>query len=217
MFEFLENNDLGDLNRYRLLMNQLEPIPEYRTLVHALREERGNGRNDYTDETMVRVLIVKNLFQLGTDAQVRRELLRNSQLRHLVGLSDIDAGLRSSNHHIVPSPGAFTNFLGKHANHRNELDQLFNALKAIIKEKLPDFGKHAAGDGKYYDSYTPNKHSAEAKDHRGELDAAYSQKTYRFLGDDGKMHEKKETHYGFRTQTLVDTETELPIAAYWLR
>ena len=99
----------------------------------------------------------------------------------------------------------------------NELDQLFNALKAIIKEKLPDFGKHAAGDGKYYDSYTPNKHSAEAKDHRGELDAAYSQKTYRFLGDDGKMHEKKETHYGFRTQTLVDTETELPIAAYWLR
>ncbi len=99
MFEFLENNDLGDLNRYRLLMNQLEPVPEYRTLVHALREERGNGRNDYTDETMVRVLIVKNLFQLGTDAQVRRELLRNSQLRHLVGLSDIDAGLRSSNHH----------------------------------------------------------------------------------------------------------------------
>ncbi|MDY3233445.1 MAG: transposase [Erysipelotrichaceae bacterium] len=191
MFEFLENNDLGDLNRYRLLMNQLEPIPEYRTLVHALREERGNGRNDYTDETMVRVLIVKNLFQLGTDAQVRRELLRNSQLRHLVGLSDIDAGLRSSNHHIIPSPGAFTNFLGKHANHRNELDQLFNALKAIIKEKLPDFGKHAAGDGKYYDSYTPNKHSAEAKDHRGELDAAYSQKTYRFLGDDGKCMRRK--------------------------
>ena len=98
------------------------------------------------------------------------------------------------------------------ARHRNELDQLFNALKAIIKEKLPDFGKHAAGDGKYYDSYTPNKHSAEAKDHRGEQDAAYSQKTYRFLGDDGKMHEKKETHYGFRTQTLVDTETGLPIA-----
>ena len=26
------------------------------------------------------------------------------------------------------------------------------------------------------------------------------------------MHEKKETHYDFRTQTLVDTETELPIA-----
>ena len=66
MFEFLENNDLGDLNRYRLLMNQLEAMPEYRNLVHALREERGNGRNDYPDETMARVLIVKNLFQLGT-------------------------------------------------------------------------------------------------------------------------------------------------------
>lgn len=212
MFEFLENEDLGDLNRYKLLMEELESLPEYNDLLSTLEQERGNGRNDYPDELMLKSIMVKFIFQLKTVQMLRRELLRNSQLRKLIGLSDLNASLRRSNHNIVPSPGAYTNFLNKLIKHKDKLDNLFNALKKIIKQAIPDFGKNTAGDGKYYDSYTPNKRKHEAKDNRGEHDATYSIKEYRYMGEDGKMHSKKETHYGFRTQTLVDTATELPIA-----
>lgn len=212
IFEFLENTDLGDLNRYRLLMEELESIPEYQSLVFALRSERGNGRNDYPVEVMMRLYVVQNIFQLRDIADLRRELDRNSQLRKMVGLSDIGASLRRTNHHCVPSAEAFTHFSDKLVKHDSDLDQVFNALKGIVRTYVPDFGKNVAGDGKYYDSYCPNKHSRSCGDNRCEHDATYSKKVYNYIGEDGKPHQKVERHYGFRTQTLVDTKTELPVA-----
>lgn len=181
MFEFLENTDLGNLQRYCLLMEKLEDLPEFRSLVAVLNRERGNSRNDYPVEVMLRLYVVQDLFQLRTIADLRRELDRNCQLRSLVGLSDINASLRAKNHNRIPSAGAFTNFSDKLIRHEAELDQIFNALKAIIKKYIPDFGRNTAGEGKYYDSYCPNRHSWSCGDNRCEHDVTYSKKVYSYV------------------------------------
>jgi hypothetical protein len=69
-------------------------------------------------------------------------------------------------------------------------------------------------DGKYIDSYA-KRPSGEVRldaDARTERDAAFSIKEYPYIGNDGKKHIKKETHYGFKAHIICDVKTELPIA-----
>ena len=72
--------------------------------MQTLEAERRNGRNDYPVRPMWNSLIAAFVFQHPSIAALRRELLRNLQLRHLCGFG-VSRGLDA-----VPSECAYTRF-----------------------------------------------------------------------------------------------------------
>ena len=208
IFAYYPNTELGDLERLTLC---LEKIP-YMHLIDILNDERGKGRNEYTNETMFMIFVSQFVFQTGNFAGTRRELSRNPVLRNLVGLSDVDARMRG--YPVVPEPGVFTTFITNLKNHQADIDQIFKELVIQVAEKIPSFGENIAGDGKYILSYAPNDHRHKnLDDGRCENDADYSIKQNWYYDKNGERKEKKTTYYGFRKHTLVDAATELPIAS----
>lgn len=207
LFDYWPNEEPGDLQRLNVVLRE---IP-YKPLLRQLNLERGNGRDDYPNQTMFFILIAQLLYERLDPAAMRRELAMNPSLRWLVGLSDAQARCREKD--LVPAPRVFTLFLDRLIQHQDYLDRMYDELRRRLYRELPDFGVLAAGDGKYFDSFTPNRHSGEpSSDKRAEHDAAYSTKQYVFYTDAGERHTKKETHFGFRKHTLVDAKYEIPIA-----
>lgn len=207
IFDYYPNEEPGDLQRLNVVLKQ---IP-YKPLLEKLNDERGYGRNDYPNQTMFFIYIAQFLFEMLDVAKIRRGLAINPSLRGLVGLSDLQARNRFKS--LVPPPGVFTLFEERLIKHQDDINQIYGELRQKLYNTLPDFGIRVAGDGKYFDSFTPNKHDGNISNtKRAEHDATYSSKTYTYYNDKGEQHTKKETHYGFRKHTLVDSKYELPIA-----
>ena len=72
---------LGDLERLQLVLDALPDEP----LMQLLEAGRGHGRNDYPVRPMWNSLIAGFVFQHPSIAALRRELLRNGQLRDRCG------------------------------------------------------------------------------------------------------------------------------------
>ena len=212
LFDYVPNEALGDLLRLEFCLRHMDS----RMLLNTLDAERGYGRNDYSNSTMWNCTVSQFLFQRLQVEQIRRELAGNPTLRKLVGLNDISLQLKvgDPSRLMVPSSGAFSNFMNKLIIHQDILDAMFNQLRRKVFHAIPCYGRQLAGDGKYFDSYTPNKHKDQTcNDRRAEQDATYSKKTYTYNGTDGNKHTKAETHYGFRKHTIVDVATELPVSS----
>lgn len=205
MFDYMQIEEFGDLERISMCFDMIPMKP----LILALDQERKNGRNDYSNETMIKLLIIKKVCQLDTVEQLRRELLRNPTLRRMCGLKDEDYTFGKKK--LVPNPNVFTLFYQRLAKHQDLLDDMFARLRDDMYLSIKGFGEKIAGDGKYLDSYAKNNHHKESNDGRCDSDACYSIKEYRSKDKNGKVHIKKETHYGFREHVIVDTQTELPI------
>lgn len=205
LFDYMQFEELGDLKRVDMCFSSIPMEP----LISALDKERKNGRNDYSNETMVKLLIVKKICQFDTVEKLRRELLRNPTLRRMCGLKDADSTYGKKK--LVPNAGVFTLFYQRLAKHQDLLDAMFSELVEDMYASIEGFGKNLAGDGKYLDSYAKNDHHKDSGDGRCEAEAAYSIKEYHTKDKNGKIHKKKETHYGFREHVIVDTKTELPI------
>ena len=201
-----EVEKLGDLERLKLA---LEGIDDERLML-ILEEERGNGRDDYPVRVMWNLKIARIVFEHKSRASFRRELRRNSQLRKLCGLNDNDPKKK----HLVPPSRVFTGFDKLLKKHKIEVKKISSVQVDYLYENIEGFGKDAAGDGKYVDSYANNKPKEEKEnpDDRTESDAEYSKKEYHYVDKDGKKKIKKETHFGFKAHALVDVKTELPIA-----
>jgi len=212
LFDQIENTSLGDLMRLELCLKHIDND----ILLNTLDKERWYGRNDFPNKVMWCCTVSQFLFQRLQVNQMRRELAGNPTLRKLVGLNDCEVQLKTNNYDDikVPSSGAFTNFLNKIIDHQDLLDSMLNNLRKKVFISIPEYGRQIAGDGKYFDSYSPNAHKGPVcKDQRAEHDAKYSKKNYTYKGEDGLKHTKFETHYGFRKHTLVDVYTELPICS----
>lgn len=208
IFDYLPNEEPGDLRRLNVVLRQ---IP-YKPLIEKLNLERGCGRDDYPNQTMFFILVAQFLFQRLSPSQMRRELAINPSLRTIVGLNDAQALSRGM--HLVPNDGVFSLFINRLIAHQNDLETMFAELRDRVYETIPGVGLNVSGDGKYFDSFTPNQHSGKISDtRRAEHDAKYSKKVYVFYSDDGIKHTKPELHYGFRKHTLVDSTTELPLAS----
>jgi hypothetical protein len=158
---------------------------------------------------MWNLVLAMKVFQHRTIESFRRELSRNRQLREICGLSD---SVRRK--HLVPPSGVFSRFVQLLKAEQGEVDRLFASLVGRLYEELPDFGKLLAGDGKYIDSYAkrPSEEPNAGAGARAESDAKFSMKEYHYMGNDGKEHTKKETHYGFKVHVMCDVRTELPVA-----
>lgn len=212
IFDYMPNEDVGDLVRLRLCLDELN----YQGLIDKLDQLRGHGRNDFPNATMFKILIAQFLFKRLDISDMRRELSMNRDMREMVGLHD--GKMKSMGKtSMVPSDDAFTNFYANLAAHPKWLDDVFVDARNRLFNLVPDYGIECAGDGKYFDSYAPNRSKDGAKPgKRGEHDAKYSIKESFTTTASGERKTKKETHYGFRKHTIVDVRTQLPIASVLL-
>jgi hypothetical protein len=196
---------LGDLERFLLALLGMND----EALMLRLEARRGNGRNDYPVRVMWNLLIAMKVFGHRTIASFRRELGRNSQLRKICGLEDF-----GRKKHIVPPARVFSKFLKLLADEQAEIDGMFGGMVLELAEKLPEFGKDAAGDGKYLDSYANRqcKEPNPGAGGRAERDAQWGVKEYHYEDKNGNPQVKKEYHFGFKAHIICDVKTELPIA-----
>jgi hypothetical protein len=196
---------LGDLER--LLLALLGMNDE--ALMLRLEARRGNGRNDYPVRVMWNLIIAMKVFGHRTIASFRRELSRNAQLRKICGLEDF-----GRKKHLVPPARVFSGFLKLLAEEQAEIDAMFQSMVLEVSGKLPEFGKEAAGDGKYINSHAKRAGKEENPEAgcRAEHDAQWGVKKYHYIDASGKAQVKKEYHYGFKAHIICDVKTELPIA-----
>jgi len=196
LFGWKEIENLGELERLELALKHLPDAP----LLRALSKERGKGRDDYPVEGMWNALVAAVVYQHPSVESLRRELMRNGQLRWMCGLPG------------VPPSWAFTRFLKKLARHSDLVSEIFETLVSRLQEQLPDLGRHLAHDGKALASHGRADGSGEKPDGRRERDADVGVKRHRRVRDDGTVYEKVTTWFGFRAHLLVDSVYELPVA-----
>ena len=204
LFRWNEVEELGDLERLKLVIDYL-PDEE---LMQALEDERGNGRNDYPVRVVWNSILAGIVFQHRTTESLRRELMRNGQLRQVCGF-DITLGVEG-----VPSASAYTRFLCNLMKHEKEVDGIFNSLVRMLCDELPGFGEVLAIDGKALESYARPRRAESEKpyDGRRDIDANFGVKTYKGKNKDGSVWEKTMSWFGYKLHLIVDANYELPVA-----
>lgn len=202
LFSWQEIEDLADLERFSLLLRYL---PD-EALMQTLEARRGQGRDDYPVRPMWNSILAGVVYQHASIASLRRELMRNAQLRQLCGfdlLKGIDA---------VPSANAYTNFLKLLMEHVDLIEALFCDLVEKLSVLLPGFGKVLAADSKAIRSRARRASTNKQVDCRGEADADRGVKTYKGQRKDGSAWETVKSWFGFKLHLIVDAEYELPVA-----
>jgi len=195
----------SDLDRLKLVLSVLPDEP----LMRKLEELRGKGRNDYPIRATWNAVLAGIVFQHPSVASLRRELLRNGELRQLCGFDPM-LGAKA-----VPTDDAFSNFLGLLLKHQEELVDVFHALLRGLAEVLPDLGENLACDSKALWSFgrpVKDENKREKMDRRRDVDADVGVKVYRGKRKDGSNWEKIVRWFGYKLHLLVDSTYELPVA-----
>lgn len=196
LFDWTEIQELGDLERLRLVLDNM-PDEE---IMMTLERKRGKGRDDYPVRAMWNSVLAGIVFQHDNIEKLRRELSRNGQLREMCGF---DAK--------VPPPWVYTRFLKMLIEQGSMIDEMFEALVGQMSEILPDFGTHLAVDSKAISSFANHRNNNEASDGRRDTDADYSKKKYTGVHKDGKPWEKIIKWFGYKLHLVVDATYELPV------
>lgn len=201
LFSWKEIENIGDLQRFSLLIKYL---PD-ETLMGKLESLRSKGRDDYPVRAIWNSILAGVVYQHQSIESLRRELMRNAQLRQLCGfdlLRDIKA---------VPSSNAYTNFLKLLVRHCDLVDTMFYNLVEELGKLLPSFGKTLAIDSKAVSSRSRRESKRKHIDFRGEADADRGVKTYKGKRKDGSMWESVKNWFGFKLHLIVDADYELPV------
>lgn len=207
LFGWQEIDELGDLQRLLLVVNHL-PDEE---LMEKLEQERGKGRDDYPVRAVWNSILAGIVYQHPSIESLRRELLRNGQLREICGF-DLCLGERA-----VPPAYVYTRFCRKLMLYTDEVEKIFLRLVEEIKTLLPDFGRVLAIDSKAINSLARGqKRDEEEKtqkhDRRRDTDADFGKKTYRGRRKDGTLWEKVVSWFGYKLHLIVDAVYELPVS-----
>jgi len=200
LFAWEEIEELGDLSRLKLL---LENLPDEK-LMRSLEAARGQGRDDYPIRAMWNSLLAGLVFQHPTIEALRRELSRNGQLRRVCGFDPI-RGVKQ-----VPPSWVYSRFLNMLLKRTEEVEALFEKLLWLVSAELPDMGRYTAIDGKALKTHARRK--GRCTDRRGEQDANVGVKSYTVNRSDGSRERKVTTWFGFKVHTIVDATYELPLA-----
>jgi hypothetical protein len=201
LFSWKEIENLADLQRLSLLLTHLPDEP----LMRQLESQRGRGRNDYPIRAIWNSVLAGMVYQHPSIESLRRELMRNAQLRQLCGF-DLCKGLAA-----IPSANAYTNFLTLLMCHMDFVDALFYDLVDQLQGVLPSFGKTLAIDSKAIRSRSRKASSQAIPDGRGETDADKGVKTYQGKRKDGTLWESVTSWFGFKLHLIVDADYEMPI------
>lgn len=207
LFGWSDIEILGDLERLKLVVTYL---PDEK-LVSALEQERGRGIDDYPVRPVWNSILAGVVFQHISVESLRRELLRNGQLRQVCGF-DLLSGEAA-----VPTSWAFNNFLKNLVRHEATVERMFDELVENLMKALPDFGRTMAFDGKAIDSHARGKKKEEGEeqkeaDGRRDTDADWGKHVHSGVAEDGTVWEKVKSWFGYKLHLIVDARYELPIA-----
>jgi hypothetical protein len=206
LFSWKEIDELGDLERLRLV---IEHLPD-EELMLTLEGHRGRGRDEYPVRAVWNSLLAGIVYQHPSIDSLRRELSRNGQLRDLCGFDPL-LGEKA-----VPSSSAYTNFLGNLIRFSSHVDRLFDKLLDALHETLPGFGERLAMDGKAIRSHArPISHARRETlkpDGRRDLDADTGKKKILKKDKTGNVFEYVKSWFGYKLHLIVDSEYEIPVA-----
>jgi hypothetical protein len=124
----------------------IEVMPD-NELMKELEAERRGRRDDYPIRAVWNSILAGIVYQHISIESLRRELLRNGELREICGF---DPAL---SYRAVPSKDAYSSMLKKLMKKQQLLDRMFDELIEELKKYLPDLGKHLALDSKALESY----------------------------------------------------------------
>lgn len=198
LFSWQEIEELGDLER---LQTVIDGLPD-EALMQRLETERGKGRDDYPVRAVWNSLLAGIVFEHRGIASLRRELLRNAQLRQVCGF-DVYRGTAA-----VPPAYVYSRFLNRVFEHGRDVQAIFDELRLRCVTEFPGFGERLGGDGKGIASYARTK-SERAGDRRGESEATWG--VHEHGGRDGTAKVVKKW-FGFTVHLIADTTYELPVA-----
>jgi hypothetical protein len=190
----------SDLDRLRMV---LEVIPD-EALMRKLEEVRGKGRDAYPVRAVWNSLLAGVVYQHPSVASVRRELLRNGELRQLCGFDPLKGA------EAVPSESAYTRFVRNLFRCVAEIEAMFDELLERLGELLPDLGRHLAADSKAIRS--AGRPSNKAPDGRRDTDGNWGVKRYRGRRKDGRLWERVTRWFGYKVHLVADATYELPLA-----
>ena len=199
LFSWQEIDACSDLDRLDLVLSVL-PDDD---MMHLLEKERGKGRNDYPVRVIWNTLLAGIVFQHPSIASLRRELLRNAELRQRCGY-DLCRGVLA-----VPPAHVFSRFLTSLQRHEAEIREMFDRLVEQLRQELPDLGVNLAVDGKAIDS--AGKKSDKTRDGRRDTDADWGTKSYHGQRTDGSLWSKVSHWFGYKLHLLIDADYELPV------
>jgi hypothetical protein len=200
LFKWQDVEAKSDLERLRLV---LEHLPD-EALMKKLEAHRDKGRDDYPIRPVWNSVLAGIVYQHKSVESLRRELLRNGELRESCGFDP-----HKGSDAVPPSYG-YTRFLKLLITFKSEIDALFDTLVDTLKGLLPELGFSVAVDSKGVSSAgRPTKETEE--DGRRDRDADWGKKTYRGQREDGSLWEKVVKWFGYKIHLMVDTTYEMPI------
>jgi hypothetical protein len=205
LFGWEEIEELGDLQRLKLVLQSL-PDEE---LMRVLERERDRGRNEYPIRAVWNSVLAGVVYEHVSVQSLRRELLRNGQLRQLCGF-EMERGAEA----VSPS-WVYSRFLRTLMSHEEEIEGMFRKLVEEVAGELEDFGEYLAVDGKAIRTHTRGRKKEEGEekepDGRRDVDADWGVKTYRGEREDGTLWEKMKSWFGYKLHLVVDAVYELPV------
>src|SRR5690554_6611696 len=201
LFGWKDVEELGDLERLVLV---LESMPDEK-LVKTMELDRYKGRNDYPIRAVWNSILAGLVYQHPTIASLRRELMRNAQLRQVCGF-DLWKGIKA-----VPPSYVYSRFLKKlMEEYSHFVDEMFDELVEMLTGLLPGYGESLAIDGKAIQSFAKRK-SDKNPDGRRDVDGDWAKKVYKGTREDGTPWEKVTSWFGYRLHLIVDSNYELPV------
>lgn len=198
IFSWKDVEASGELERLRMV---IEVIPDDE-LMKVLEGERKGRRDDYPIRAVWNSILAGIVYQHASIESLRRELLRNGELREACGF---DPALGEK---AVPSKDAYSTMLKKLMKKQQGIDRMFDELIGELKKFLPELGKHVAIDSKKIESYAKGKRNPEDS---SDPEAEWGYKTYKGKRADGSIWEKISSWFGYKLHLLVDTTYELPV------
>jgi hypothetical protein len=206
LFGWEEIEELGDLQRLRLV---LEHMPD-EELMRVLERERDRGRNEYPVRAVWNSVLAGVVYEHVSVESVRRELMRNGQLRQLCGF-EVERGVEA-----VPPSWAYSRFLRVLMRHQDDIEKMFRTLVGSLQEELEGFGEYLAVDGKALRTHARGRKKGEGKkreaDGRRDGDADWGIKTTRRVREDGSLWKEVKRWFGYKLHLVVDATYELPVS-----
>jgi hypothetical protein len=199
LFSWREIEARSDLDRLRMV---LEVIPD-EGLMRKLEGVRGRGRDDYPVRAVWNSLLAGVVYQHVSVASLRRELLRNAELRELCGFDSV-LGSRA-----VPSESAYTRFLRNLFRCRGEIEAMFDDLVDRLGCELAGLGRHLAIDSKAIRS--AGRPSGKDPDGRRDRDGDWGVRSYGGMDEGGRLWERVRRWFGYKVHLIVDAVYEVPV------
>ena len=193
--------ELEDSPSLATVKRVLAAMPDGKLLA-ALRDWRGQGRDDYPMGVLWRVFVVRIVLRHVTTEACLAELRRNAGLRRLIGID-----------HESQVPNAwnmsrFEEVLG-HEPHVTLMHEAFDEMTRKLGDAVPDLGVDTAGDATHLAARAACERVAKEELADGLTQPAGGRKEY--TDDDGKVTKVIEWH-GYKLHLLGDVKHEVALA-----